>query len=211
MTKDTPGVEPQAAGQAPAGGQEPEPESFSAEYVKELRNEAAKWRTSLRALESKVEGYGDVEQLRADAAEWQKVRDAQKSELEKLQERAQTLEQERDRAVKLANDRLLRAAIVSEASKIGFANPEDAFRLIDPSSLAIQDDGTVKGAAEAVKALEGRLPLARTPAPSLDGGAGGGQKGGKNPVYTEAEIREMAAVYNLSPQALAETLGVKLS
>lgn len=71
---------PPAGGQEPQGGgeqQQPEPQVFSADYVKGLRGEAAKWRTTVRDLEDKVKGFeqekmSETERLQAQLAEAQK-------------------------------------------------------------------------------------------------------------------------------------------
>ena len=56
--------------------------TFSADYVKQLREEAAAYRTQKNTLESKLQEYEDRD----------------KTELEKLQERAQRAEQELEKA-----------------------------------------------------------------------------------------------------------------
>ncbi len=211
MTDDpVTGADPQTPGQEPGEGQEPK--TFTTEYVQELRQEAAKYRTQMRDLEERLTVVADYDDLKTQADEWTKHQDAQKGELEKLQEQAAQAQQERDQAIELANKRLVSAAIVSEASTAGFANPQDAIVLLDHSGVKIDDKGNVQGAAEAVKQLaEDKKYLLnnKQPAPSVDGGAGGGKKGGK-PAPTEAEIRELAAVYGVNAEHMAAGYGVAL-
>lgn len=91
--------------------------------------------------------------------------DANKSETEKLTTRAATAEAERDAAKAerdQANEKLkaerIKTAIIAEASKLGFADPDDAYPLADRSAIQIDDKDTVTGAAEAVKKLAEAKP-----------------------------------------------------
>jgi phage I-like protein len=184
------GEEPQTTGQAPADtGQEPA--TFTSEYVQELRQEAAKYRTQLREVQEQVGQFADYDELKRAAEELQKRKDADKSELEKFQEAAAKAERERDEARQRAQDTLIRAAFIEEASKAGVANPGDAYRLADLSSVSIDEEtGQVEGAEEAVAALvdAGRLPMTgKQPAPSLNGGAGSGARPG-TPTLSDEEM-----------------------
>jgi len=55
----------------------------------------------------------------------------------------------------------IRTAIAVEAGKLGFANPEDAWTLLDTSKVEIAEDGTVKGFEKPLEELakSGRLPM----------------------------------------------------
>jgi len=132
-------------------------------HVKTLNNESASRRR-------KLDEYEKAEEER---------KQAQMTELEKERDKAAKAARERDEALQLANDRLIRGAVYAEAAKHGVVHPEDAYALIELKGVSVNDDATVEGVAEAVKALveAGRLPLSGRPgAPSLDGGAGGNQQ-----------------------------------
>jgi myosin heavy subunit len=202
------GGDPQASDPKSGDGQELQ-DTFDRPYVEKLRNEAAKYRTQLRDLESKVEQFGDYDQLKEAASKWQELEDKNKSEMEKLQEKLGKLESERDQALQRAQETMIRSAFDREATKLGFAHPEDVYALADKSQVEISDEGQVKGVEKAVKALEGRLPMSKPKAPSVDGGAGGNAQGSKSG-FTEADIREMAAIYNVDPKLMGEQYGIKI-
>lgn len=215
MAEQEPGADPQTTGQAPEGGQESEDQTFDLDYVKKLRGESAKYRTQRNDLQTKLDGFSDLggfesfDALKSAASSWQQQEEQNKTEMEKMNDQISRLQAERDMAVQQAQDRLIQSAFVSEASKLGYANPADAYRLADLSDVTVDDDGTVKGVDKAVKALEGRLPLAKPKAPSLDGGAGGAVGGGQ-PNVTEADVRRMAAELNVSPKFLGDYYGLKI-
>ena len=186
-----------------------EPENFSLEYVKELRQEAAKYRTQRNAEREKVEAQGDYANLKEAAGKWAELEDKQKSDLEKMQDKLAAAEKATLDAQSRVTDTLIRAAFIEAASKAGFANPSDAYSLADRSGVNVKDDGEIEGVDKAIKALEGRLPLAQKPAPKTDGGVGSGNSGGKT-MFTEAEIREQATMLNVDPTLLGETYGVKI-
>jgi hypothetical protein len=185
-----------------------EQETFTREYVKELRNEAAKYRTQRNDIRTQMEGQGDYADLKEAAGKWQELEDKQKSDLEKMQDKLAAAEQAATDAQSRVTETLIRAAFIEAASKAGFANPSDAYSLADRSGVGIKDDGEIEGVDKAIKALEGRLPLAQKPAPKTDGGVGSGSTG--KSMFTEAEIREQAAMINVDPVLLGETYGMKL-
>jgi len=164
----TPGETP-APTAAPATGSTVTIESLQAQiaeltrHQKELNNENAERRR-------KLDAYEKAEDERKQAA---------MSELDKERDKAQKAEKQRDDALRIANDRVIRASVIAEAAKHGVTHPEDAYALLDLKGISVKDDGNVEGVAEAVKAIveAGRLPTSGRPgAPSLDGGAGGTQQ-----------------------------------
>jgi hypothetical protein len=101
-------------------------------------------------------GFANPEELTVAMAEFKKVTDAQKSEQQKALEQNAVLEKklseatEREKASKaLADERLLRSAVMVEAGKLGFTDPEDAWTFVDKSKLSI-DGEKVKGVDAAV-------------------------------------------------------------
>lgn len=124
------------------------------------------------------EKYKDYGQLKAAADELAKIKESQLSEQEKLQKRLAELETARDEAEMRARETLIKAAIVTEAARLNFNDPEDAYRLMELKALEIAD-GRVVGVAEAVKALaESRKYLIKSagkPLEPFDPAATGGQ------------------------------------
>jgi hypothetical protein len=195
----TPGETP-APTAAPATGSAVTVESLQAQiaeltrHQKELNNENAERRR-------KLDAYEKAEDERKQAA---------MSELEKERDKAQKAEKQRDEALKVANDRVIRASVIAEATKHGVAHPEDAYALLPDSmkTATVKDDGTVDGLAEAVKAIveAGRLPTGGRPgAPSLDGGAGGTQQPQRSITLTDTQ-KYMAKVSGMTEQQYIDYL-----
>lgn len=165
--------------------------------VNELAAELQRARDALRAANNeaaqrrkKLDEYEKAEQTR---------KDAELSEMDKLNKRLAEAETARQQALTTANDRLIKAAFVAEAAKHGVEYPEDAFFLADKSNVAVDDSGNVIGVAETVKSLvDGkRLPLRNRAVASLDAGAGSTSNGQRFTALNEAEL------------AIARRLGIK--
>lgn len=183
---------------APGGGQQP---AGDAEQVKEESTASADPRFTNEQVEAIVEQrlarerkkYSDYGDLKDKAEKYAEYEEAQKSELQKAQEAAETAKKQRDQALQEANDRLIRAAFMAEAGKGHAKHPEDAYLLADLSDVSITDDGKVVGVKAAVEVLvsDGRLPTEGRPAaPSLDAGAGSGERTSDRPLkLTDAEIQ----------------------
>lgn len=152
--------------------------------------------------------FKDYDELKGAAAKWAAAQEQQKSETEKLAERAAKAERERDEAQQRSQARLIRAAFVAEAAKAGAAHPEDVFALADTTNVKLDDDDNVTGVAEAVQAViaAGRVPtLQAQRAPSLDAGAGGGKRADeqKRIALTEQEL-EQARKLRITPEQYAK-------
>ena len=165
--------------------------------VNELAAELQRTRDALKAANNeaaqrrkKLDEYERAEQTR---------KDAELSEMDKLNKRLAEAETARQQALTTANDRLIKAAFVAEAAKHGVEYPEDAFLLADKSNVAVDDSGNVIGVAETVKTLvDGkRLPLRNRAVASLDAGAGSTSNGQRSTALNEAEL------------AIARRLGIK--
>ena len=165
--------------------------------VNELAAELQRARDALKAANNeaaqrrkKLDEYERAEQTR---------KDAELSEMDKLNKRLAEAETARQQALTTANDRLIKAAFVAEAAKHGVEYPEDAFLLADKSNVAVDDSGNVIGVAETVKTLvDGkRLPLRSRAIASLDAGAGSTSNGQRSTALNEAEL------------ATARRLGIK--
>lgn len=128
-------------GNPPAGGGNPPPkdpddsrETFSREYVKELREENKGWRLKAQQLE--------------------KERDDHKTAAEKA---AQDADGKIKEAHTAAEQRVIRAELKAEALKAGMVDL-DGLKLADLSKIKINDAGEVEGAAELMDELKKAKP-----------------------------------------------------
>lgn len=127
--------------------------------------------------------------LEAYEAEEQKRREAEMSELEKAQEAARAAEAEKQAALQRASEMVLRSSIITEAAALNFADPNDAYVLLDKSDLIVEE-GKVEGLSDALKALAESKPymIRADKNPPKLGAANPG--GGANPAgETDAERR----------------------
>lgn len=151
--------------------------------------------------------YADYADLKAKAQKWAEAEEAQKTETQKLAERAAMAERERDEALQQAQSRLIRAAFIAEAAKAGAAHPDDVYALADISSVMLDDQNNVVGVTEAVKAVieAGRVPIAQQRAPNLDAGAGSGRRAGEQQAaaLSEQEL-EQARKLRITPEQYAK-------
>jgi hypothetical protein len=157
--------------------------------LKAANKEAADRRKRLEELES-------AEEARKAAA---------MTDLDKANKRAEDAEAKAAQAETRARETLIRSAFVAEAARVGAAHPEDVYLLADKSAVDVDDTGGIRGVVEAVKTLvdAGRIPLSgRTPAPNLDGGAGGGDRGHDSMRLTADEM-EIARKLNIKPEKYA--------
>jgi hypothetical protein len=140
-----------------------------------------------------------LEQLEAAEAE---RTSAAMTETDRLKAELEAEKAKSAQADERAKQTLIRAAFVSEAAKAGAAYPEDVERLADLAGVDVDESGKVTGVPEAVEALvkSGRIPMSgKTPAPNLDGGAGGGDRS-KGQVRLTADELEMARKLNITPE-----------
>lgn len=193
------GQEPQD--NTPAQDATTDNQTFSADYVKELRQEAANYRTKLRDLEAK---QAELDQQRtnqeaerlAQAQKWQELAELRTKELETL--RTAHTEQQ-----KQINAQRIRSAFTAEAAKRGnIVDIEAAFQLANIGGIEVTEEGKVTGVIQVIDALITDKPFlvanGKMPAPSLDAGAGGGVRpGGKT---LSDEQLAMAKKMNVSPE-----------
>lgn len=135
-----------ALGDGPQEGQAGTPQAGGSEQIdtqallaelKQARKEAAGYRTKLRQSEE-----SEAERKRQEMTEVERL----KADLEAMKAKA-------DEAQRIAHERLLRAAVVSEAARLGFADPDDAWRFIDTAHLEVGENGEVEGLAAAIQAV----------------------------------------------------------
>lgn len=122
--------------------------------------------------------FGDYDALKAKAADFDKLQDANKSELEKAQEAARKAEEARVAALSTANTRLIAATAKVTATELG-VKPERiaaALKLADLSAVAVGDDGEPDAAA--VKAA---IEKVLADVPELKAAAGGSTTSTANP------------------------------
>lgn len=119
-------------------------------------------------LRREREKYADYDDLKAKASKWAEYEDAQKSELEKAQERAEALE----RAAKAQETKyradLIRMEARVQAAQMGFMNPDDAYALAELDAVEIGETGEIEGVKKALEALAKDKPylLGEPPKPT---------------------------------------------
>ena len=181
MSDTNPGQDPNPSGQGPQGagtgtgagtGQGPTgrtAEQYEAD-LKALRNEAADWRTKLRAAETRLA----------------EIDNASKTEAEKAAAAADAATKRADAAEAKIRELTARTAIMTEAQRLGIVDPDAAYRLIDSGAIKTDASGAVTNAAE----LLGDLAKAR---PYLLGGSGSpGNAGSGRTKLTAADVRKMS-------------------
>jgi uncharacterized membrane protein YqiK len=122
-----------------------EPETFSREYVQELREENKG--TRLKATEAQRKAAdADARAKKAEEDAAAKIALAETEAKEKL-----------SKAEKSANDRIIHSELRVFAIKAGMVDL-DGLKLADVSKITLEDDGTVKGAEELMAALKEAKP-----------------------------------------------------
>jgi len=183
----------------PGGGQQPagqDARTFTQQDIDRVVSE--------RLARQKAQ-FADYDELKTKASKLAEIEEAQKTETQKLAERAAAAEAARDEALARAQDMLIRSAFVAEGARLQVAHPEDVYALADLAGVSVDEAGRVTGVAEAVKAIvdANRIPLANRPqAPKLDGGAGRAQKPEDLPALNEVELA-IARKMNVPPEKYA--------
>jgi hypothetical protein len=152
MSDATPNPTPDPTPVAPTA--QPEKTFTQAELERQLGERLARERAK----------YADYEELKAAKTKLEELEAGQLSERDKLQKQIEKLEKKVAEAEARALEKeqkaqeiLIRSAVLSEASRLGFANPEDAYLLLG-TKPTIGEDGQPAGVAEAVKALAETRP-----------------------------------------------------
>lgn len=116
------------------------------------------------------------------------------SETERLQHRISQLEAENTELKKLDGERTVRLAVVEAATRLGFRNPEVAYRLIDADAVEQDDAGQPKNIERLLKSLLDKEPYLGKPNGAADFGAG---QRGQTPDTTPgmSELIKRAAGY----------------
>ncbi len=155
----------------PQGGKpDADDDLVSRDELAKVNREAASYRRQLREVQSKLKEFEDAE----------------KTEIERLKGREETLNQELTKARADARD--LRVWILAEKVGIAPAARQDATRLLDWSTIEDPDDAT--GLEQALRDLVKNRPYLIGPGGTgADGGSGGGVGPG---VDMNAAIRRAA-------------------
>jgi len=156
------------------------PDVFSREEMSKVRNEAKNYRLKLRESERLIEDLN---------AKVTKFEETTKSEVEKLTERATAAERalaDKDREIAEAR---IQSKVVAEAAKMGFANPQVAFQLIDLSTIDEEDSKSISGALGNLVKSEPYLIASTPPTPGVGGPP---VSGSKTPDDQMAEIMRNA-------------------
>ena len=144
----------------------------------------------------------ELEKAEADRQE------AELSEMEKLQKKLSDQQAELERVQREARQERVKAAVIAEANKLDFQDPEDAYRLIDLSTVEVEGDGKVEGVTELLKALAEQKPYMIKKAKAVIKGAI--TNPGENVSSTgETEAQQRARVYGASDPTLFTPEAVK--
>lgn len=156
------------------GGGTGGPKTYTEDYVRALRGEAANYRTQLRELEGVL---GTIKQhlgVDGDVKDWNQVLESQKAAQQ------QALTEATSKAQKL----LIKAEIKAQAAELGIVDAEAAEALADLSGVKVGDDGTVEGVKEALTALLEAKPYLKGAPPKVGSPSnppGATNTGEKNP------------------------------
>lgn len=180
-----------AAGQIPAHAQpqlapEVKPPSDAKTEATDWEAEASKWKALSRQHENRhlaalgFKSTEEIDQLRQAAQKYAEFEDAQKSEIQKAQERAQTFEQQ------LADERSQNARLLAAATH---SIPPDLIELLG-SGTAEEINSRAEALAERLKAVSPPAPPAsQRPVESLTPGAAPASAAPADP---DAWIRKLA-------------------
>ena len=130
--------------------------------------------------------FADYDDLKAKAAKVDLADENAKTELQKALDKAAKAETDGKSAVERANATLRRAAIYGEATKQNAIDGDTVTALLaGNATVAVDKDGNVTGAAEAVKALLHDKPFLLKGAPA---NGGHGEFGGNDPATLNEKI-----------------------
>lgn len=114
-----------------------------------------------RALAARLKKYSDYDEMKNAAARLKVIEDANKTEVEKLREQATQAQARAQQLEANVRESTMRGAVIAEAARQGFADPMDAYRLLDVAKMELSEDGVVKGLSDALTALATSKPYLR--------------------------------------------------
>ena len=172
----------------------PEAKTFDESYVQKLRQEAAGYRTKLKELETGLEQKQSDFQanlLKALGLDPDPSKQAE-SQIAEARTKAQAAETR-------ANERLIKAEIKSISAELGLVDADAAYALMDKAGLAIDDDGTVTGAKEALDALILAKPWLKKAEAAVIGGGANPPGGGNKASTAQEEYDSVKAMLQAKP------------
>lgn len=144
-----------------------------------------------RNIERELAKIGDVEDLKKKAARLDELEAANKSEIEKLTEAAAKEKERADKAEANFRSLSVRFAVTASAGKLGFIDPEDAYRFLDAEDIDYDDNGEPKNIDKLLGSLAKAKPhLVRG---STNGSGDGGPRGNDAPSGTDINAGIRAA------------------
>jgi len=168
-TQADPGTQPPAGspGAQAASGTDQPPESISLDEAKKLRAENQSLRQRAKGLEE----------------EKAKLQQASMSETEKRDQRLAELERREADWERERQDWQTRDVVTQTALRLGYADPADAYSLIDRAALEFDDSGKPRNVDKLLADLIAAKPYlagASRPGGSFDGGPRGAAAAGTN-------------------------------
>lgn len=110
-------------------------------------------------------GLENVDAAKSALKKAKELEESQLSELEKAQkeaekarELAEKARQEADAAIATANEQLMRAAVLNQATNAGFNDPNDAWLYITRDKITVKDDGSYDGLEAEIKRISEEKP-----------------------------------------------------
>lgn len=211
MPDTDPGATPVDPGATPNSDTTPPPPQSSAtddsadlgesgraalEKEREARREADR---RAKTLEKELAKFQDA----ARAAD-----EATLSEQEKLQRRVLELETERNAQATAQREQAIRMAAVTAAARIGFADPEDAYALIDRDAIELDDAGTPRNISRLLTDLLKAKPYLGAAHARPMGSADGGARSGDPTLDDQIKTAEADKDWKLSRQLKMQKLAI---
>ena len=119
----------------------------------------------------------DYDDLKAKAAELDKLKEGQKSELEKEQDARAAAEREREHLKVELQDARLEREVLTSAGKKGIVDPDAAVRLLDRSKITYDQDGRPNNVDALLDELAAAKPYLVANRTSPNGAGDGGPRG----------------------------------
>lgn len=129
-------------------------------------------------------GVSSVDELKAIIKQKEEREEAEKSELQKAQERAAELEKQLSAAAEAQKAMAMQTDITAKAAKLGIVDPDAAFKLLDKGAIEYGDDGRPKNTEALLMAMLKERPY-------LAGTGSSVTNPGKDRTYTREEIEKM--------------------
>ena len=142
--------------------------------------------------------YADYDELKKAAAELDKLRDLEKTELQRSQEEAEAARKEADMLRVQARNAAVYGAVKAAAAANNAVNPDQVLRLIDTSDVTVAEDGSVDIGSRVSDFLAENPHLVRSGTPHVAAAPGTSTQ---NPV---ARVMTMEEIARLDPRELAD-------